>query len=297
MSQRVQSIAANFNSLFLSSTSEKGNAMKSQNRSSRVLVAAIVMATFVFSTSAARAELIGELGILNGGNDLTGQINPATGAPWQAGDTYRFVFATSTGRDASSSDIADYNNFVNNAANAGGALPGLSGTTWRALASTPTVDAIVNTGLTGASAESFWLVDGTTKISNDFTDFWDGHTSAEAIDVSETGGSPLDNGDFTSLWTGTDSDGTGAAGFELGAAGGISRGGLWGGAASAAQWINRFNLDQTTSGNTGDGVYALYGVSGVLTVQGPPPIPEPASFVLMVLGVAGLIGTRRRRRR
>ncbi len=60
------------------------------------------------------------------------------------GDEYRLAFVTSGTRDATSSDIADYNTFVTNAANAVPALASL-GTTWTAIGSTATVDARDNT--------------------------------------------------------------------------------------------------------------------------------------------------------
>ena len=58
-----------------------------------------------------------------------------------AGDQFRLLFVTSTMRDATSSDIADYNSFVQNAAAAGhAAIRGYSAG-FRALASTESVDA------------------------------------------------------------------------------------------------------------------------------------------------------------
>ena len=266
-------------------------------------VAIVAVASFTFAGQSANAALLGQLGILD--LNANGGINPATGAAWAAGDTYRFIFATSQGTFATSSDIATYNAFVDNAANAGGAMAGLGGTTWSALASTPTVNAIDNTGLTGAKAESFFLLDN-TKIADNYADFWDGHTGAERIDVSETGGSPLDSGGWQSLWTGSDGNGNTVANRGLGDASGTSRGGLWGGAASAAQWINRFDLPQTMNPvpnnfqqSAATNGLALYGVSDVLTVRDPDAgggggIPEPATVTLAMLGLGGLMMRRRR---
>ena len=69
------------------------------------------------------------------------------------GDQYRLVFVTSGTRDATSSNIADYNNFVNDAAHAStdlntaltaaGFTP--SAINWTAIASTATTSAKVNT--------------------------------------------------------------------------------------------------------------------------------------------------------
>lgn len=60
------------------------------------------------------------------------------------GDQYRLVFATSTTRDATSSNIADYNAFVTGVADSVPELL-LLGTTWTAIASTASVDARDNT--------------------------------------------------------------------------------------------------------------------------------------------------------
>ncbi len=61
------------------------------------------------------------------------------------GDKYRLAFVTSTGRDTTSANIVDYNNFVT--AHAAG-VPELAalGTTWTAIGSTVAVDARDNTG-------------------------------------------------------------------------------------------------------------------------------------------------------
>ena len=58
------------------------------------------------------------------------------------GDHYQLAFVTSTTRNATSADISDYNTFVNAAANLPGSL--VSGATFYAIASTPTVNANSN---------------------------------------------------------------------------------------------------------------------------------------------------------
>ena len=61
------------------------------------------------------------------------------------GDPYRLAFVTSTTRDATSTNIADYNNFVSGVANGVTQLAAL-GTTWKAIGSTSADDARDNTG-------------------------------------------------------------------------------------------------------------------------------------------------------
>ena len=85
------------------------------------------------------------------------------------GDTYRILFFTSTTRDATSSNIADYNTFVTNAANLDPNMVLLS-TTWSALASTLTVNALTNAGLSAS--------DTTTRFFN---------TSGQLIATGVTG--------------------------------------------------------------------------------------------------------------
>jgi hypothetical protein len=59
------------------------------------------------------------------------------------GDQYHLIFLTSGTRDATSSNIADYDAFVTDQANLSPVLAAL-GTTWRALGSTGTANAIDN---------------------------------------------------------------------------------------------------------------------------------------------------------
>src|SRR5262245_15880494 len=61
------------------------------------------------------------------------------------GAGYRLVFVTSTTRNGASGSAADYNDFVSAAANAVPALAAL-GTTWKAVAETPGLEARDNTG-------------------------------------------------------------------------------------------------------------------------------------------------------
>jgi hypothetical protein len=250
--------------------------MKKKSAFIKILAA---IAGLAFTTASAQDGLVSQHGILlltaNGG------INPAYGDEWQDGDEYRLIFATSMGIDATSADIDDYDQFVQNAANAsslhGGALGSI---TWKALVSTPTVAANVNTGTVGVGDISFWLVNGITVVADNYDGLYGSGTHRNAINMSETGGKPLDNGSYSSLWTGSDGGGNAKTGFELGAAGGTSKGGLWG-FKSGAHWIDRFNLSQTTAGNSGDGKLAIYAISEVLTVRygDSEPTLLPSSIV------------------
>src|SRR5690242_18076131 len=77
------------------------------------------------------------------------------------GDQYRLVFVTSTARNATSTNIADYNTFVTNTANGVAELVSL-GTTWKVIGSTSSVSARDNTGTNPSSTGvPIYRLDGT----------------------------------------------------------------------------------------------------------------------------------------
>ena len=190
-----------------------------------------------------------------------GGINPATGATWVTGDTYRLVFVSSTRRNAASSDINDYNAHVQTAANAAG----YGSVTWKAIASTTAVTAIDNTNSAATDADgAFFLMDGATVVSNDKADFWDG-SHILGINITETGSATIPHngpwGTWSGTWTGSTFDGTAVASRELGTVApmiglAIARNGYW---------IRRAGNTQL-SANTGLGY--IYGMSEVLRVSG-----------------------------
>src|SRR5262245_48347019 len=105
-----------------------------------------------------------------------------------AGTQYRLAFVTSTTRDATSSNIADYNAFVTTAANTQSSLVAL-GTTWTAIASTATVSARTNTNTdptpAGDNGVPIYRLDG-VKIADHYDDLWDGDIDA-TLSVDEAG--------------------------------------------------------------------------------------------------------------
>lgn len=176
------------------------------------------------------------------------------------GDIYRLIFVTSSTRDATSTNISDYNAFVDSAA---GAVPELAalGTTWMAVASTAAMDARANAGLSNAPV---FRLDGAI-VAIDRDDFWDGTLSAPVL-LTESGNmSPT-----TTVWTGTLPDGSRHPAFSLGESLAVT------GTRSAQfrRWIFE-TLSPTTDRN------ALYGISSELTVPGAG-IPEPSSIGLVM---------------
>ena len=118
-----------------------------------------------------------------------------------AGDQFRLLFVTSTMRDATSSDIADYNSFVQNAAAAGhAAIRGYSAG-FRALASTESVDARDNTATTGTGAPIYWL--NSSSLADDNADLYDGSWANESQRTNERGTAS----NAAVVWSGSTNDG------------------------------------------------------------------------------------------
>ncbi len=199
------------------------------------------------------------------------------------GDQYRLAFVTSTFRDATSSNIADYNTFVTGVANTVPELAAL-GTSWSAIASTLSIDArdntMTNPSLNGTGVPIFLLND--TKLADNNTDLWDG-TIDTVFGITESGlPVPL----FDSVWTGSRQDGSGAAQSSLGsplciaASSGCTAGRTF--FFTDSQWIDSDLLDARQ-------VNAVYALSAPLTA-----IPEPGTATLLALGLVA-VGISRRK--
>ena len=192
------------------------------------------------------------------------------------GDKYRLAFVTSTTRDATSSNIADYNSFVAAVAAGQPELAAL-GTTWSVIGSTATVDARDNTGTNpSATGVPIYRLDD-TRIANSNADLWDGSLLA-ILDKREDGSLSVS----AFVWTGTGILGFGASGgehlgnsfVEVGLTSSVGGG-----------WIdssNFFSFD----------VRKFYAMSGELTV-----VPEPSSLFLVGIGATAVVGWQLRRRR
>ena len=108
-----------------------------------------------------------------------------TPAGLAAGDQFRLLFLSSTKRDAVSTDIADYNTFVQDRTAAGHADIRAYSAGFRAVGCTGAVDARDNTSTTGMGVPIYWL-DG-TKVADDYADFYDGDWDDEVNDKNESG--------------------------------------------------------------------------------------------------------------
>ena len=122
------------------------------------------------------------------------------------GDRFRLLFLSSTTRNATSSDIADYNTHVQNAAAAGDADIQDYSSWFRAVASTPSTDARDNTATTGTGVPIYWL--GGTKAADDYAGFYDGGWDDEANAKDESGSARSTSGSADYPWTGSSHSGT-----------------------------------------------------------------------------------------
>jgi len=212
------------------------------------------------------------------------------------GDTYRLVFFTSETIDLNTTDIATYNNFVNDVANNNGSYTGSQvaglNVSWKILGSTSSMSAAENTATRWDSSEGpvdtdhpIYNLNG-DKVADDNTDLWDGSIDT-AIMYSEEG-KTADEYYVPDLWH-QDSDGRIAAGTNPG--GVIGTNGVLGDSGGASHGFS----DATTSDdwiknqNWGWDPAPVYALSDPITV-----VPEPTAFVLAGLALLGLAIRRRR---
>ncbi len=225
------------------------------NTTRTLLAVVMVMAAVGLLAKPADAALVGELGIL----DVTG-VNPATGSPWQPGDQYRFAFVTSTTKDATSTDMTDYDTFVQAAADASSL--GLGGAKWKALGSTIGLNSRAHTGTTAAGGGAIFLVDGATKVADNYNDFWDGSLD-HAMSMDETGTVITSN---TNVWAGMFPSGAPEATRHLGSiipeAGGQFKAHHGRATETGGYWARVYNAETSTP-------LRFYGLSDPLTVKDP----------------------------
>ena len=179
------------------------------------------------------------------------------------GDLFRLIFATSTTRNATSTDIADYNTFVQNAAAAGHTAIRSYSAGFRVVGCTASVDARNNTSTTHTSTDTgvpiYWL--NGAKVADDYADFYDGSWDNEANPKNQSGTNRNLTNPANQPFTGCDHDGTrilGASALDaLGRT--LSRLGKPGSSGSADGPIS--------SSTSGSGARPFYGLSQVFVVS------------------------------
>jgi len=197
------------------------------------------------------------------GRAEAGGIALSTPAGLTPGDTFRFVFITDDVMSASSSNIADYNDFVNTEAE--GATYNGSIVSWVAIGSTSSVNAINNVG---QSASPVYLADGTfVTSSTTSTGLWSGSLQ-NPID-EDLSGSLLKN---LAVLTGTTTSGV-ASRDPLGNFSSITDGDS---GNTNGRWVQALAIPSFLSER-------MYGISQVLTV-----VPEPSSLVMAGTAIIGI---------
>ena len=186
----------------------------------------------------------------------------------EPGDQFRLMFVTEGTRDATSAVIGDYNAFVSAEALLPGSLVRDLDAQWFAIAATADVSAVVNTGTDpsppGDTGVPIYLVDGVTRIANNYDHWWDGSLFGgdwllNPPNLTQNGTAPLDG--INNVWTGTNSFGEpGGAGGPLGAGDTPTLGAS---VAGNGRHINNLRATATSD-------LSLYALSSVLTT-----LPDP----------------------
>jgi hypothetical protein len=210
-----------------------------------------------------------------------GVISTPTGL--NPGASFRIAFVTSGLTTATATDINYYNTFVS--AEAASYTYAGQAITWKAIASTESIDARDNIGGVGANIPVY-LVDG-TKIANDLTEntggLWSG-ALLSFLNKQIDGSSPTTSTVFEErVWTGTWQNGQGFV-PQLGTAG--PRYGRFD--KSDNGWI-------TFQAQGKNEISRLYGISETLTVASGSEVPEPTSMTIFGLGALGFAYRNRRK--
>ena len=181
-----------------------------------------------------------------------------------AGQEFRLLFLSSTKRSIRSTNISDYNTFVQNRAAAGHTDIQDYSDTFRVLGSTDAKDARYNTGTTYRSSDKgvriYWL--NGDKAADQYEDFYDGSWDQQA-DAWNESGVEYNLSARRYVATGSSKDGTADQSNPLGASSGeVQLGCLYQTSSiNGPVWCNF-----TTENISADDNQQLYGLSGVFQV-------------------------------
>ncbi|WP_397570117.1 PEP-CTERM sorting domain-containing protein [Schlesneria sp. T3-172] len=226
-----------------------------------------------------------------------GTISAPSGLKY--GDAFRIIFVTAGTTDATSTHVADYDDFVNSQANS--ATYNGSLVHWSVVGSTDTVNAYQHIG---ESSAGVYMVDG-TKVANS-TIRGLGNHGLWSCDLLAQPTAGIDGTVFSgvTVWTGTAGNGvtyeTINGKFGLGSTnhgpnnyfgGAVTEVGRVPGAGPISyDWVEAGGIPSV---HINSQQYQMYAISDVLVYS----VPEPSSFALAVLGGIGLAFSSSRKRR
>ena len=233
----------------------------------RLSLAAVLLATFVaLQALPLQAQTTTEVEV-----PYNWSLKPAD---LGAGDKFRLVFLSSTKTDATSTDIEDYNTFIQNLVAAGHDDIQDHSEGFRAVGCTAAVDARDNTGTNtntdGAGVPIYWL--NGDKVADDNADFYDGDWDEERHDQNknESGNNGPNTGVTPNVpFTGCNHDGTerfsGANSLALGATTVVL--GVPDSSSSGYGPLSSLTNDNKNI------THPMYGLSQVFEVAAPAPPP------------------------
>ena len=187
-----------------------------------------------------------------------------------AGTKFRLLFATSTRRNASATDIATYNTYVQTRAKAGhSAISDSCGNLFKVVGSTSAIDARVNTDTesTDTAALIYWL--NGAKVADSYADFYDGSWDSRAH-RNESGGTT----NYVFVFTGSNQDGTKNTSVELGAT------------AAATANLNSGNPFSAAGTTINTATHRFYALSPIFTVGTKPVVSISAGTSSVTEGTA-----------
>jgi hypothetical protein len=214
-----------------------------------------------------RGLLAGALATMVGGAAMGDAILPTL----PPGSQYQIILVTSDGTTATSSNIADYDNFATQEADQSPTLAAL-GVTWTAVASTATSAANQATNTT-----TIPLYDTNADYeAPNFPGLW--KLGVPAPDYTQTGAEFASGKNFRFVWTGSFPGGR--TSFPLGTADPEA------GMLDSSDWLYGQQFPASD-------IFSLYAISSPITVQAP----EPATLTLLGSALLGLGVVYLRRRR
>ena len=193
------------------------------------------------------------------------------------GEKFRLLFLSSDKTPANVSTINTYNRIIKDWAEAGHPDIRAYSEGFRAVGCTANVDAVANTGTTGAGVPIYWL--NGNKAADNYADFYDGDWDEEAANKNESGENGLNtnnSGNYPA--TGCDHDGTKSFVHTISLALGASS---WTTGRPNSADTNHGPL---SGGSSTMGSRPMYGLSDVFTVKSGGPSAPAAPSVTATAG-------------